>query len=113
MKLVPALALAATAAVAAMTLNTPVQAAAHCGEAIENPRPAFNANGQRFGTIIKAIKDDSGEATSYVLQESGVMYGYTGGSRVLPAEYVEFLAGRAKILLQDPASISSFPAHNC
>lgn len=117
MKTFLGLTIAAATMAAGVMMAGPVHAAAHaaakCGEPIADPRPAFNAQGLAFGSVIAEIKGEDGDASGYVLQEAGFKYGYTGGSRVLPAEFVEFAAGRALIKLRDPDAVKSFPSYSC
>lgn len=105
--------LAAAAIAAGLSFTAPATVQAACAQPLENPRPAFNPKGQRIGQVIAEIKGDDGEASGYVVQRPGVMFGYSGRSQVLPAEFVEFSAGRAKILVTNSSDVDGFPAYRC
>lgn len=113
MKTIFSLTLAAAAVVAGLSFTTASSVHAACATPLEDPRPAFNPNGQRIGEVIASFQGDDGEATAYVVQRPGFMYGYSGRSQVLPAEFVSFLAGRAKVKVTDPSEVDGFPAYSC
>ena len=87
------------------------QAQTGCGTELENPLDAFTPNGIGLGALVAENRNADGEVESYVIAEEGFMYGYLGSRRVLPPEYVEIAAGRAKVLIRDKDGLQTFP--NC
>lgn len=113
MKTIFSLTLAAAAIAAGLSVTTAAPVHAACAQPLEDPRPAFNPKGQRVGEVIAQINGEDGEPSAYVVQRPGIMFAYDGRSQVLPAEFVSFLAGRAKILVSDSSEVDGFPAYKC
>jgi len=104
---------AAAALTAGLSMAAPAYAQSACAEPLDRALEAYSPSGLHFGHVTAAVKDESGEAVGYVLQREGIMYGYTGRSQLLPADFVTIAAGRAKIQVRTEADVDGFPGYSC
>ncbi|WP_416900078.1 MAG: hypothetical protein ACMVY4_10410 [Minwuia sp.] len=93
MRLLSATGLATMAIAGSLFLaSNSASAQSACATALDNPRPAFTATGIELGELVAEVRNSDGDAEAFVIAEEGIMYGYLGGRRILPSDFVEMAA---------------------